>query len=98
MKEVKKMAKKNIFAPGILFTIPDPQPTTVVGGGTGQSTTDPYACDFADWMNLFASDLNNDNNIDEADYKIWFQNMFANNHAEGEEWWTFYGNSGTLFP
>ena len=37
------MAKKNIFAPGILFTIPDPQPTTVIGGGTGQSTTDPYA-------------------------------------------------------
>ena len=91
------MAKKN-FDPFVLLLMPDPEPTTVTGGGTGQSTTDPYACDFNDWMTMFASDLNNDGNMDETDYKIWFQNMFADNPEEGQEWWEFYGNSGNLFP
>jgi hypothetical protein len=93
------MAKKNIFAPGILFTIPDPQPTTVIGGGTGQSTTDPYACDFNDWMNLFASDVNGDGQTNFADYKIWFQNLFRGNEEEGEELWdTLFGDGTPLYP
>ena len=91
------MAKKN-FDPFVLLLMPDPEPTTVTGGGTGQSTTDPYACGYDDWVTMFASDLNNDGNMDETDYKIWFQNMFADNPEEGQEWWEFYGNSGTLFP
>jgi hypothetical protein len=94
-----KMAKKNIFAPGILFTIPDPQPTTVVGGGTGQSTTDPYACSFGDWMNLFASDVNEDGQTNFADYKIWFQNLFRGNEEEGEDLWdTLFGDGTPLYP
>lgn len=93
-----KMAKKITFAPGILLTIPDPSPTTVVGGGTGQSTTDPYACSFNDWMNLFASDVNGDGQTNEDDYRVWFQNMFADDHEEGQEMWELCGNDGTLFP
>ncbi len=46
--------------------MPEPSPTSVVGG-TGQSTTDPYACSFDDWMNLFASDVNGDGDINEDD-------------------------------
>ena len=91
------MAKKNIFAPGILFTIPDPSPTTVVGGGTGQSTTDPYACDFNDWMNLFAQDYNGDG-IDFEDYRKWFQQLFGSDPDEGQELWELCGNTGNLFP
>ena len=90
------MAKN--FNPFVLLMIPEPSPTTVVGGGTGQSTTDPYACDYNDWLNLFASDVNGDGDITEADYKLWFQSMFADDPDEGQEWWEFYGNSGSLFP
>ena len=90
------MAKKRSFVPGILFTMPTPQPTTVVGGGTGQSTTDPYACSYADWLNLFAYDYDG-NGFDENDYKTWFQNLYANDHEEGEEAWAACGNSGSLF-
>ena len=75
------MAKKNIFAPGILLMIPDPSPTTVIGGGTGQSTTDPYACDFVDWSNLFAQDYNGDG-IDNNDYIHWFYVTFGDEAAE----------------
>ncbi len=92
------MAKKNSFNPFIVLMMPTPEPTTVIGGGTGQSTTDPYACDYNDWQNLFASDVNGDNEINEADYKLWFQSMFADDPDEGQEWWEFYGNSGNLFP
>ncbi len=92
------MAKKYGFDPFILLMMPTPEPTTVTGGGTGQSTTDPYACDYNDWLNLFASDVNGDNEINEADYKLWFQSMFADDPVEGQEWWEFYGNSGNLFP
>ncbi len=90
--------KKNGFNPFVLLTMPTPEPTTVIGGGTGQSTTDEYACDFNDWMTLFASDVNGDGQTNEDDYKAWFQAMFADDPDEGQEWWEFYGNSGSLFP
>ena len=89
---------KKVFDPFVLLLMPDPEPTTVTGGGTGQSTTDPYACDFNDWMTMFASDVNGDETIDETDYQLWFQGMFSDDHDEGQYWWEFYGNSGNLFP
>lgn len=92
------MAKKYGFNPLILMTMDEPQPTTVVGGATGQSTTEEYACSFTDWMNLFARDVNGDGATNFDDYKQWFQNMFADDHEEGEEVWESYGNDGTLFP
>ena len=81
------MAKK--FNPFVLLTMPEPSPTTVVGGGTGQSTTDPYACDFTDWMNLFAQDYN-DNGIDNDDYIHWFYVTFGD---EAGELWEFVNGS-----
>ena len=91
------MAKKNIFAPGILFTMPTPEPTTVTGGETGQSGYKPFACDFSDWLNLFAVDKDGDGDMDRDDYKLWFQALFADDPEEGQEAWALY-NEGNLFP
>ncbi len=86
------MAKK--FNPFVLLTMPEPSPTTVVGGGTGQSTTDPYACDFTDWMNLFASDVNGDGQTNFDDYRQWFINTFGD---EAAELWKLF-NDDPLYP
>ena len=91
------MAKNKLFAPGILLTMPTPQPTSVTGGETGQSGYQPFACSFNDWMNLFAADKDNDGDTDFDDYRAWFQDMFADDHDEGEEVLAMY-NSGSLFP
>ena len=90
------MAKKRSFVPGILFTMPTPTPGTVVGGGTGQSTTDPYACSYADWLNLFAGEYDGQEGINENDYRIWFQGLFKD-HDEGQEMWELCGNTGPLY-
>ena len=92
------MAKKSGFNPFILMMIPTPEPTTVIGGGTGQSTTDPYACDFNEWMSLFASDIDGDNDTDFDDYRLWFQQLFGGDPDEGQELWELVGNDGSLFP
>jgi hypothetical protein len=90
MKEVKKMARKNIFAPGILFTIPDPQPTTVVGGGTGQSTTDPYPCSYSDWLILFSDDYDLDGTEGTRDdYMQWWND----NNFSMEAWKAYNGET-----
>ena len=105
------MADNFGFKPSILMMMPTPTPAIVTGGGTGQSTTDPYACSYEDWQTMFARDVDEDGDIDEADYKAWFQgmfteadykqwfqSMFADDPDEGQEWWEFYGNTGNLFP
>ena len=74
--------------------MPEPSPTSVVGG-TGQSTTDPFACDFNDWLNLFAVDLDNDGDTDRDDYRQWFINTFGD---EAEELWELVGNTDPLNP
>ena len=86
------MAKN--FNPFVLLMIPEPSPTTVVGGGTGQSTTDPYACSFADWQNLFASDVNGDGQTNFDDYRQWFINTFGD---EAAELWEMF-NDDPLYP
>ena len=88
------MAKKNIFAPGILFTIPDPSPTTVVGGGTGQSTTDPYPCSFTDWQTLFEYDYDSDGDEDFDDYMQWWHD----NGLSVEAWNAFNGDTPLVPP
>ena len=85
------MAKKNIFAPGILFTMPTPEPTTVTGGETGQSGYKPYACNYSDWLNLFAQDYNG-NGYDNDDYIHWFYVTFDD---EAAELWNMV-NGGTI--
>ena len=77
--------------------MPEPSPTSLVGGGTGQSTTDVYVCSYEDWQNMFARDVIEDGDIDEADCKAWFQGMFTD-PEEGQEWLEFYGNTGNLCP
>ena len=92
------MAKRYGFNPLILMTMDDPQPTTVVGGATGQSATDEYACSFTDWMNLFARDVNKDGVTDFEDYRTWFQNMF-DDPDEAQEYWAMYnGDDVPLYP
>ncbi len=81
------MAKNN-FDPFVLMMIPEPSPTTVVGGGTGQSTTDPYPCEYEEWLTLFAYDYTGDGNINKADYLAWFQATFPD---EWEDLWELFG-------
>ena len=73
-----------------MLMIQDPSPTTVIGGGTGQSTTDPYACDQATWMQLFAVDYDN-NGFDYNDYVHWFYVTFGDEAAE--LWQTVNGST-----
>lgn len=95
------MAKKFTFAPGILLTIPDPSPTTVVGGGTGQSTPDDVvvACSFDHWMSEYAIDSDNDGDIDFDDYRKWFKESFPD---EWDDLWGMFNDvsitPGDPFP
>ena len=66
---------KNTFDPFVLLMIPEPSPTTVVGGGTGQSTTDPYPCSFQDWLTMYAQDLDDDDEFTMNDYMLWWESM-----------------------
>lgn len=88
------MAMKNGFKPLVLMTMPTPEPTTVVGGATGQSTPDVFACGFDDWMNLFAEDKNNDNKTDFEDYRLWFIDTFGD---EAPDLWEMF-NDTPLYP
>lgn len=70
--------------PRISSLIPDPDPSgdDVIGGGTGQSTTDPYPCSFADWQIMFAEDYDLDEDIDFDDYGQWW----ADNGFSEDDW------------
>ena len=88
------MAKKKSFSPFVLLSgLDDGGDVTVIGGGTGQSTPDVFACSYEDWRNLFASDFNGDGTTDFNDYHDWF---FATFGEEAEELWPIYnpGDSG----
>ncbi len=65
------MAKKFGFAPLILASSSEGD-GNVIGPGSGQSTTDPYPCSFADWRILFEDDNNHDEQITIDDYGIWW--------------------------
>ena len=89
------MAKKYGFDPFILLS-GTPGDDVVTGGGTGQSTTDPYPCDYDDWLAMFAVDYDN-NGFDENDYRQWFQNMFGS-RPDAQDLWELCGNEGPLYP
>ena len=61
----------------------------VIGGGTGQSTTDPYPCSFEDWKIMFEDDYDLDEDIDFDDYGTWW----ADQGFSIEDWDTI--NPGT---
>ena len=83
------MAKKRSFVPGILLTIPEPTPTSVVGGGTGQGTPDgPVACNYEQWLNEYAVDYDN-NGYDRGDYRRWFELSFG---EEAEDLWGIFND------
>ena len=89
---------KNYFDPFVLlFGGLDDGDDEQEGKYSGQTAVNPYPCSFEDWQSLFSNDNNNDSEINFADYQIWFQNMFAGDHDEGQIQWERF-NSGPLFP
>ena len=53
--------------------ISTPEPTTVIGGGSGQSSTDPYPCSYEEWLTLFSDDYDLDGVSGEwEDYVAWW--------------------------
>lgn len=86
------MAKKIGFMPKIILRDITPGDDTVIGGGTGQSTTDPFPCDFADWQTMFAEDYDLDEDIDFNDYATWWEE----NEFSMDDWDRL--NPGTPFP
>ena len=91
------MAKKKAFSPFVLLSgLDDGGDVTVIGGGTGQSTTNVFACTFEQWMTLFASDFNGDGTTDFNDYHDWF---FATFGEEAEDLWPIFnpGEPGNSF-
>ena len=79
------MAKKKYVVP-MLMNSTEPGDDVVIGGGTGQSTTDPYPCTYAEWAVVFGGD----DDLDETpgtfdDYKAWWEdNLFSQ-----EDWEKF---------
>jgi hypothetical protein len=86
------MAKTYFTFPKILFGGLGDIGDATEPAQTGQGTTDPYPCSFADWQHLFGTDLNNDGNIDEDDYLIWWNNQNYTN----DDWSRV--NPGSTFP
>lgn len=67
---------------------PDPEDPSIIGGGTGSGTTNPYPCSFNDWMNDFGEDFTGDSLINWEDYGKWW--------ADGgltQEQWLGIGNT-----
>lgn len=76
---------------------PDPTNPVVIGGGTAESTTDPFPCTYDEWWDMFGSDNNGDSQIDEKDFARWWsENNFT--QADWERlnptlpWDTYFGN------
>ncbi len=86
------MARKKFSAPFILFN-DDPGDDIVIGGGTGQSTTDTFVCSYDEWLKLFADnyDMDDEEIIDFNDYGQWW----ADNGFSVEDWERF--NPGVPF-
>ena len=89
------MAKKK-FSPIILSSsgLNAGDNDVVIGGGTGQSTPDVYACAYDDWSTMFSSDVDGSGAINFEDYRQWFINTFGD---EAEDLWEIY-NDDPLYP
>lgn len=84
------MAKKRFIAPFVLMSS-TPTDETEYGGGTGQTTTDPFPCSFADYQSMFEYDHDMDGDMDFDDYGQWW----ADNGFSVEVWEQF--NPGVPF-
>lgn len=74
------MNKLKYYQPMLLaFTPIDAGDDEDDGGRTGQSGQNPFPCTFEQWLDLFAEDLNGNNEFDQNDYETWM-----NNHGWGE--------------
>ena len=70
------MSKKWFYP--ILFSQDTPGDDIVIGGGTGQTTTDPYPCSYDDWLVLFSDDYDYDGDDTAGtrnDYRTWWEWM-----------------------
>ena len=74
------MRKKSFIMPNIMLSAGGDK-VTVIGGGTGQSTTDlTDPMRYEEWMiSEYADDLYIDNVIDFTDYAIWWGYMMTLN-------------------
>ena len=59
---------------------------------SNQTTVDPYACGYDEWVTMFEGDYNGDEVIDENDYIAWFLD-----NGFGPEAWEKY-NPGVPYP
>ena len=88
------MAKKRFFLPfvsldgGINIDDPDPE----IGPGSGDSTDDPFACSYEDWLSMFEGDYDGDGDTDFDDYRRWWTD-----HGFTEAEWGQY-NTEPLKP
>lgn len=89
------MAKKLGFNPFVILSgLDDGGDVVVIGGGSGQSTPDVYACDFDDWFTMFAVDADGSGTLDFEDYRLWFIATFGD---EAEDLWEIF-NDDPLYP
>ncbi len=77
------MSKRRFIIPYVVLTAPGDD--VVIGPGTGQSTTDPYACSYEEWQDLFEGDYDYDADLDFDDYVAWW---YENGFSE-EDWLLF---------
>ena len=67
------MAKRKFVVPYVVLSHVDPGGSgSQEGGGSAQSTTDPFPCTFQDWLKLFGVDNTGDEEITLDDYGIWW--------------------------
>jgi len=83
------MAKK-MFTMPILWGPLDPGIDPDSGPGSGQGGKEPFLLTYTNWcaMTEYAADLNKDENVDEADYLIWFRGQNGSRKD-----WIDFGNS-----
>ena len=69
------MAKKKFLVPFIVaagITPVDEDPE--IGGGSADTTDEPYPCSFDDWFGPFGDDYNHDSSTNQDDYCQWWLN------------------------
>lgn len=78
------MANKKFVTP-VVFLSGTPGDEVETGGGTGQSTKDPFPCSYPDWQTMFEADYDFDEEINFNDYGQWW----ADNGFSEEDWNTY---------
>jgi len=88
------MAKKKFSAPFLILSgLDNGGNDEVIGGGSGQSGQGSWLCDYDEWLIMYATDYDYDEEeFSFMDYGIWF----LDNGGTPEQWEIF--NPGTPYP